>query len=347
MRRSSNCTVGVAFFVLTTSLLTGCATFRGSKRVDVGPFSENTVGMVGEMQKLNRSVTWTHLKKYETLPSVLAARDAVGQVRVLMRGVAFYSSQVVSLYDSPLPEERKISELARYMKEIITPNLTASGSPEFQVTPGYMDTLLQDIRSRQTFLSALDAAQPLVRLTVTAGDMLFDRAENNVQRAGADINAGIEAEFGSLRRRIEELDALHVASVHSYTLLLQFRGGDPAALDSLRLGDAGIREYLPYGRTPAAKDLDAAERFVVERSTTIKSLRDQLEPEFLIYKENQAELEAMRNQTDERARLGRATLFLWARSHRNLAAGISVPPMIDVVGIMKSTVETGVKGVLP
>ena len=58
-------------------------------------------------------------------------------------------------------------------------------------------------------------------------------------------------------------------------------------------------------------------------------------------------MEVLRTQADERARLGRAALFLWARSHRNLAAGIQVPPMIDVMGIMKSTVTTGVKGVIP
>ena len=83
------------------------------------------------------------------------------------------------------------------------------------------------------------------------------------------------------------------------------------------------------------------------RSTTIKSLRDQIEPEFTVYRESVAELDLLRTQADERARLGRMARILWRRSHRNLAAGIPVPPVIDVVGIMKGTVSTGVKGVLP
>ena len=37
------------------------------------------------------------------------------RVRALMRGVALYSAQVAALYDSPLSEGRKVSELARYI----------------------------------------------------------------------------------------------------------------------------------------------------------------------------------------------------------------------------------------
>lgn len=327
--------------------LTGCATFGGSRRVDLGPFSENTLGMIGELQTFNRPAVWTHLKKYQTLPSVLATQQSVGRVRVLMRGVALYSMQITSLYDSPLSEDRKISELARYVEETIRPGLTTSAPPSLELTPGYMDTLIHEIRLRKTFLKALGAAQPLVNLTVTAGDMLFDNLDETIQAASADISAHIEAEFGSLKLRVAELNEMHVASVRSYALLERYRGGDRAALDSLRLSDPMVGHLVPSGRPPTSKDLEAAEAYVVDRSTTIKTLRDQLEPEFVVYRENQAEMEVLRTQADERARLGRAALFLWARSHRNLAAGIQVPPMIDVVGIMKSTVSTGVRGIIP
>jgi hypothetical protein len=200
---------------------------------------------------------------------------------------------------------------------------------------------------RKTFLKALGAAQPLVNLTVTAGDMLFDNLDETIETASADVSAHIEAEFGSLKLRVAELNEMHVASVRSYAMLQRYSGGDQAALDSLRLDDPVVGRLVPPGRPPTSKDLEAAEAYAVDRSTTIKTLRDQLEPEFVVYRENQAEMEGLRTQADERARLGRAALFLWARSHRNLAAGIQVPPMIDVVGIMKGTVSTGVRGIIP
>jgi hypothetical protein len=44
----------------------------------------------------------------------------------------------------------------------------------------------------------------------------------------------------------------------------------------------------------------------------------------------------LRTQARESARLGRITLITWARSHRNLAAGIAVPASIDVMSMVKS-----------
>lgn len=331
----------------TAGLLAGCASFKGSRKLDVGPFSENTIGMTGELQKLYRPVMWTRLKKYQTLESVAKAQGTVNEVRTLMRGIAFYSTQVAALYEAPMPEDRKVVELARYMNENVRPNLPSTTSSAFPVSQGYMDTLIANIQAHQTMLEALSAAQPLVSLTVSAGDQLFDRLDTDIRTAANEINAGIEAEYAQLKARISELDGMHIISVRSFTLLQRVRAGNAAALDTLRQVDNSLRALLPAGRTPTPKDLEAAERFVIERTNTIKAFRDQLEPDFAVYRECQAELETIRVQADERARLGRLTLILWGRSHRNLAAGIPVPPLIDVGGIVRNTISTGVKGVVP
>lgn len=333
--------------LVTLGPLVGCATFGGSRRIDLGPFSENTLGMIGQLQTFNRPTVWTHLEKYQALPSVVAAQQSVGRVRVLMRGVALYSAQVAALHDSPLSDDRKISELARYVEETIRPGLTTAAPPTLRLTQGYLDTLVSEIRRRKTFLKALGAAQPLVNLTVTAGDMLFDDLDETIQAASGDLSDHIEAEFGSLKLRVAELNEMHLASVRSYARLQRYRGGDQAALDSLRRDDPVVGQMVPSRRSPNSRDLEAADAYIINRSTNIKALRDQLEPEFVVYRQNRAEMEMLRTQADERARLGRAALFLWARSHRNLAAGIQVPPLIDVLGIMKSTVGTGVRGVVP
>jgi hypothetical protein len=268
-------------------------------------------------------------------------------VRLLMRGITFYSTQVAALYEAPLPEERKVQELARYMNENVRPNLPDTTSSAFPVSQGYMDTLITNIQQNKTMLEALGAAQPLVSLTVSAGDQLFDRLDSDIRMAANDINGRIEAEYAQLKARITELDGMHLISVRSFTQLQRLRAGDAAALDTLRETDNGLRELLPSGRTPTTKELEAAEKFVIARTTTIKLFRDQLEPDFAVYRECQAELEMLRTQADERARLGRITLILWGRSHRNLAAGIPVPPVIDVMGVMRNTINTGVKGVVP
>lgn len=337
----------LAIVVIAASLLAGCSRLRGSRRLDVGPFSENTMGMVGELQKLYRPAMWTRLKKYQTLETVTAAQEDITKVRLLMRGITFYSTQVAALYEAPMTEDRKVRELARYMNENVRPNLPSSESSAFPVTQGYMDTLISNIETHKTMLEALGAAQPLVSLTVSAGDQLFDQLDTDIRTAANDINGRIEAEYAQLKGRITELDAMHLISVRSFTQLQRLRAGNASALDTLRQTDNGLRELLPAGRTPSTREIEAAEKFVIARTSTIKMFRDQLEPDFSVYRECQAELEMLRTQADERARLGRITLILWGRSHRNLAAGIPVPPVIDVVGVMRSTIGTGVKGVVP
>jgi hypothetical protein len=329
--------------LLAAGLQASCATLHSSRRIDVAPFAENTLGMLGELQKFNRPTAWTHLRKYQTLPSVIAAGRSIFPIRDLLRGVGLYSEQIVSLYESPLSETRKVSEMARYMEEIIRPSLASADATELRMSQADLDAVVQDIRTRRTLLSALGAAQPLVNATMVHGNVLFDRVDSLVQAAEADVGARIEANFRPLKERIEDLDSMHVASVRSYALVQRYRRGDKTALDSLHLDEPGLVELLPLGRRPTPKELDSAERYVVERSTTINSLRDQLAHEFAVYRESQAELEALRTQTDERARLGRIALNLWGSSHRNLAEGISVPPMIDVVGLLKTVVTSGVE----
>src|SRR5262245_31953788 len=85
-------------------LLAGCASFKATRRLDLSPFAQNTVGLIGEVQRANKPLEWVYLKKYESLPEVLQARRAAGPARDLMRGIALYSTQIVSIYESPLSE---------------------------------------------------------------------------------------------------------------------------------------------------------------------------------------------------------------------------------------------------
>lgn len=333
--------------LIAATLLGGCSAFTGSKRVDVSPFSENTVGMLAEVQRFNRPVNWVYLRKYQNLPSVNAARLKVLPIRTLLRGVGLYSTQVVSLYDSPLSEDRKISELARYMTDYIRPSLADADSSSTGFTIADLDHVVGNIRTSKTFLAALSAAQPLVNATVARGNAMFDEVEGLVQVATADVNERVEAEYAPLKRNMTDLESLHEASIHSYALIQRMRQGEAGALDSLRQQDPAAAGTLPAGKAPGAKDLDAVERYVSERTNTVETMRRQLDPQLEIYRASIAEMEDLRAQTDDRAKLGRMTLLLWGRSHRNLAAGISIKPMIDVMGIVKSTVATGAKGVLP
>jgi hypothetical protein len=69
---------------------------------------------------------------------------------------------------------------------------------------------------------------------------------------------------------------------------------------------------------------------------TTSTLRGHLEQQFEEYRAEQTELDAIRIQAREATRLGRITLILWARSHRNLAGGVKVPAAINLMGMVQS-----------
>ena len=318
------------------SLLTGCASFKATRRLDVSPFAQNTVGLIGEVQRANRPLEWVYLKKYETLPVVVDARRTYAPARELMRGIATYSTQIVSIYESPLSESRKAQELARYLDETIRARLKDNPRADEFLTQAELDKAVQGARSAATFMGALGAAQPVVAAALAYGNTLFDEMDTAIGRADQELSSRIEAENAPVKRERERLETLQVSEVTSYRLLTEYRMGSDSALDSLRAVDPEASEWLPAGKKPSTGSLDGAEKQLRERVDAIGQMHDKLDPQFAIYKAEQGELDDLRTQAREAARLGRITLITWARSHRNLANGIAVPASIDVMGMVRS-----------
>lgn len=326
--------------------LCGCSRFKTSKRIDMGPFAENTTTMVGEIQRVHRPPTWTYLKPYRDRPSVVAAREAGVPVRSLLVGVALYSSQIVALSESPHSESRKAQELARYLDEVARPGIVSGETADIGITPAQLDTILGRVRSSTTFLRALGEAQPLVHSATVYGGKLLDRLETAVEAASKDVDDAIEMRFAPLRRNLTDMQDVHTRIVSNFAQLYHARFGDHSELEELRRSNPGVAEMLPKSRKPTGKELDVAEARLAAELDQIDTVRRQLVPEFELYRKHQAELEGLRTQTTEVIRLGRSTLALWSRSHRNLAAGIAVPPAIDVVGLFRETAQ-GAAGKLP
>ncbi len=336
----------VLALLVAVPFLAGCASFKSTKRLDVGPFAENTVGMIGEVQRATKPVVWTYLKKYEQVPTVVEIRKAYAPARFLMRGVALYSTQVVSIYESNLSEERKCSELAHYLDESVRDRIANNPKAQEFMTAGALDSAVTNCASAKTFLAALAAAQPVVSAALAYGNALYDSVDAKIDGAGGDIDSRIEAEFAPLKQRMLELGDLQVQAARSYTLLSRYRIGEDAALDTLRQVDPEMVELLPPGKKPATAGLDAAEKRLITQLETIASVRNQLSPQFEEYRAQQQELDQLRIQAREGARLGRITLILWARSHRNLANGVTVPAAINVMGMVQSAASKATSAVL-
>jgi len=231
---------GLLSLALLAAMLGGCASFRSSKRLDVGPFAENTVGMIGEVQRATKPVVWTYLKKYDQLPSVQQVRQAARPAWTLMRGVALYSTQLVSIYESDLSDKRKSQELATYLDQAIRERLRSNPRATLFLTQGALDTSVTNVRASSDFLSALGAAQPVVSAALSYGNSLYDSLDVEIDQAAADIDARVEKEFAPIKEQIETLTGLQIRGTRSYGLmdrvlsLRQRRGPRHAPVDQPR-----------------------------------------------------------------------------------------------------------------
>jgi len=338
---------GLLSLALLAAMLGGCASFRSSKRLDVGPFAENTVGMIGEVQRATKPVVWTYLKKYDQLPSVQQVRQAARPAWTLMRGVALYSTQLVSIYESDLSDKRKSQELATYLDQAIRERLRSNPRATLFLTQGALDTSVTNVRASSDFLSALGAAQPVVSAALSYGNSLYDSLDVEIDQAAADIDARVEKEFAPIKEQIETLTGLQIRGTRSYGLIASYRYGSDAALDTLRSINPESAESLPVGKRPTLASLDATEKRILAQLETTTQLRSHLVEQFDIYKAEQQELDQLRIQAREASRLGRITLILWARSHRNLAAGVTVPASINLMGIVQGAAAKASSTVIP
>ena len=72
-----------------------------------------------------------------------------------------------------------------------------------------------------------------------------------------------------------------------------------------------------------------------------------LQPRFNEYHAEMRELDDLMFSLEESCRKMRVSVILWARSHANLAAGIAVPPQIDVAGMLTGAASNAAKKVVP
>ncbi len=132
----------------------------------------------------------------------------------------------------------------------------------------------------------------------------------------------------------------------SATRLYQVRIGNQAQLDTLLQTNAAIRNFIPSTTNASAVQLDKAEAYLIAQLQQIEILIHQLDDVKEEYIAKKDELIAWGTQADAKVRIARSAMTVWAQSHRNLGAGIPVPPLIDVAGIATGLVGSAARTVI-
>jgi hypothetical protein len=326
----------------------GCSYVTSSKRLDMQPFAENTVTAIGEMRKIEAPPVWIRLRPYFSHPSILEARRTAKPLFDLVRGVNAYSLQVVALNESRVSDRQKSRELAKFLQGASQQAmLKEADTAEIALTPERQAAILKDIESKEKFMDALQAAEPIVNAVLARGLDLSDAVDAAIGRAVNALEVEVQGQYKAMLANRGALLVLQERTLRALAYGEAIAFGDDTAPEELRKAVPVLAEYVPAGRKPSPKEQQAMVGALSAQALRIKAALDQMEPEYQAYRESVLELDNLRAKTTENAKLARSVLMVWARSHKNLARGVEVPPMFDLSKIILNAAGTAAKGIVP
>jgi hypothetical protein len=331
--------------IAVLALSSGCATLVRTKRLDMGPFGENTTTMVNDIQLGLLNKKPLYLKPYLQGSDVVEFQKQWLDLQKVLRSIVLYSTQVVALSRSSLKGPERAAMLAKYVEALTIP-LIDDKKPDTALTRQDLDAALKSIRSKETLLAALGAAQPMVDAVQNFSLTSFEKLHELAQRVLQETQVRVDMNSAAVLENAARLKTLQNRSLTSYALLAEYRMGDPKALDALLTNDPELKQYGKADHSFDVRSLDSMEKVVVARLQTMALLFDQIRPQLEQYRSETRELDDLVRANDDTFRKARVTMQMWARSHGNLAAGIDVPPPIDMVDILSGAATGAAKKVL-
>ena len=315
--------------VLALSFSSGCTVFKGSREIDPAPFSDNTTIMFGNAVTVSRPFQFKYLKAYD-----VAEHDKISAAGIPLKsalaGIVYYSNQVIAINNSKLSPNQKNEELAQYIHAALEKAVQGRDTVNLRMNQSDIQATLQEIRGAPTFLDGLAAATPIVHAVVTALHERLDEIQDLVPVVIAGYEREIEREFGVTRRNFADLLDIREKLMHSLGQLYRARLGDMSELDQVLQENTSLRSYFKAGRQPTPDQFADAEQFLMSQLDNIDRMLRHMDETKDEYHAKQLELIEWQTHVDDRLRVARTSITVWAQSHRNLGAGIPVPPLLDI-----------------
>jgi hypothetical protein len=332
--------------VLLALIVSGCSVFKSSKQIDMSPFSDNAGTLFSEAVKVSHPFQWKYLKEYTSVPEYQFILKRAEPLFGALNGIVFYSNQVVAINNAKLSNRDKNKQLARYLSDAMEKALRDEKIDSLQVDKMEAVSVLKNIRDAESYLDGIAAASPIVNSVVLAVKRRLQEIQDAIPSILIAFNREIEKDYAMTRANYKQLVKLQEELMLSATRLYQARIGNQAQLNLLVQSNAAVRNIIPSTTNVSAAQLAKVEAYLIKELQQINILIHQLDDVKTEYIAKQDELIAWGTQADEKVRIARTAMTVWAQSHRNLGAGIPVPPLIDVAGIATGLVGSATRTVI-
>ena len=309
--------------------------FVSSTRLNMGPFAEQMVQFIGDVQFGMAGGKIVYTRPYLNGPKTEEYTEMMTQFRRNMGRILAYTGRVVSLAQSNLDGPGRAQALASFI-EVIQPKEKDNSDFPFKYSPEEIDAIIASVGQQQTLLDALAVAQPLV---VESARYLRDRVDEikDFRKLVEDeIEANILAEYEDMLNFAALLKERQELNYQRLTIFVRyFDTRDPDLLAAL----AEDKELK--GIIGKKKKLDTGTRekvvtALLKRLELINQHKEFLSADLDLFRKIQRELDALVDQSDATLQRAKVAIIFWSQAHSRLAAGETSPAMFDFMGLTKS-----------
>jgi len=321
-------------------VFTGCSSFRATTRLDLAPFAENTISLASDVEYgLTETSRAVYLREFWNDPEVVAHRLEWEKVRVLLKGVVAYSVELTTLGSSTLKGPERAEALADFLQPLARPVIGRSG--KFHLSTAEIDSLIADIRTQKSLITALSSAQPIVDEVARVADEIFDEVSASLDETAEYLMTRVDTYNEDVVGTRKWLRTFQYAIFNNLVLFGDYRRHhDTEALARMFENDPQLLEYVKDPKAPTAGEILAIENRLLLKLEKGREFLTQIQPDVDRYNLQQQQLADLYTDASHQLKRARVTIVVWSRAHRNLSQGITDPARINLFEVTKKAIDT-------
>jgi len=333
--------------ITITILISSCSVFKSSRQIDLEPFSENANILFGETSKMSRPFMWKYLHVYTKRPEYQRLIKNTEPILRILNGIVYYSHQIVAISNSRLKEKDKNRQLRNYLFDVFDRVDEKESLDSLGLNKETLQQVLDDIPKADSYLEAVDKASPIINSVVLTVQDRLDDLQNDISDVLEVFDQKIEEDYTNTRANYLGMKALQEENIALTKLLYLSLMGKHHNLDTLLQRDNSLKKFFPSPPLFTTGQIEEAGEYLHTRLQKIDVIIQQMMIDVARYHAKKDEIKLWRLTVDEKIRVARNAISVWAQSHRNLGNGIPVPPLIDVAGFTGGVVGSAVNRVVP
>lgn len=338
LERHQKCALKMVAISLATLSISACSTlsdkFVSKKEADIGAFADYTIAMLNNTDIGFSGDEAVYTRRFFSPPSETEQKlvKSLQNSEVIIDGIIAYSLNLIFITETYSLESERVAAYAKYLSESDENFLK-----RVDLQPDHFEGSIKKIRQAETFLDALERAQPIVNAIGRHVEQLLQKSSDDTDALALVIDKRIDEHYLSL---IEYRNAI---KKEKYQILddlskvyLGYRG-DNTAYKRLVTSSYSAKLGLVSSKRSMKGNLDEIARHLEKKLKILNTIDVETSSDWADYRDTHLELDRLHRETILRINRARLLALLWMRAHQRMSTGIVDPA--DWFDLNKTTAE--------